>query len=146
MAPRMPDMATVLVIEDDIATRNLLTTALSHLGVDVAAAADGAEALAILNNATTPCRLILLDLIMPGMNGREFLDQLSLRPASRPAVILVTAAIGFEDLPDGVDLVVKKPFEILALTSTVVNFLQFPPAVAPLDLLRPEPESPVGGE
>ncbi len=134
-------MATVLVVEDEPTIRKLLAAALRRVGIDVASAADGLEALEILDAATDPCRLILLDLMMPRLDGRAFLEALAKRPAARPIIILVTAAAGVQEIPAGIDLVIKKPFDLPVVTATVMKILQDLPTVAPLpsDALRPEP-------
>jgi CheY-like chemotaxis protein len=62
----------VLVVDDDRDIREMLVQTLEDEGYPVAAAADGAEALALLTRASRPPCLILLDLMMPGMNGWEF--------------------------------------------------------------------------
>src|SRR5262249_33978343 len=62
----------VLIVEDDAATRDALALLLELQGYGTALAHDGAEALAYLR-AHAPPRLILLDLMMPVMDGQQFL-------------------------------------------------------------------------
>jgi CheY-like chemotaxis protein len=62
---------TILVVEDDTDVREALVEALSEQGYVVASATDGKEALASLRAGARP-GLILLDLMMPRMNGTEF--------------------------------------------------------------------------
>ncbi|MEN9937949.1 MAG: Family ership [Chloroflexota bacterium] len=61
----------VLIVDDDRDIREMLAQTLEDEGYEVVTAADGAAALATLERDPLPC-LILLDLMMPGMNGREF--------------------------------------------------------------------------
>ncbi len=65
----------ILIIEDDPDVRNTLQEILEHQGFEVFAAANGEEGLARLQEGQSPC-LILLDLMMPIMNGWEFLSTL----------------------------------------------------------------------
>jgi len=71
-ASRMP---LILVIEDHEGARSALTRLLSSTGYSVAEAANGEEALAVLAEGPRP-DLILLDLMMPVMDGWEFMKQL----------------------------------------------------------------------
>lgn len=64
-------MATILVVDDDRDSRELLTTLLAYRGYDIVEAANGHEALSRLEQVSTLC-LILLDLMMPVMNGWDF--------------------------------------------------------------------------
>lgn len=63
---------TILIVEDDRDIRESLAEALTDEGYDVDCAADGLDALERLQAAAALPRLILLDLMMPRMNGAEF--------------------------------------------------------------------------
>ena len=65
-------MARILIIDDDADFRDAVKTLLVHEGFDVTTATDGADALGQLEAGPLP-DLILLDLLMPGVDGREFL-------------------------------------------------------------------------
>ena len=67
----------VLVVEDQQEVRALTCMILRNLGYEVLEAADGSEALAIAAGHVQPIRLLLSDIIMPGMNGRELAAQLA---------------------------------------------------------------------
>src|SRR5438067_4068501 len=62
---------TVLVVEDQEEVRNLTKRVLEARGYAVLAAANGAEALEIVDRHPTPIHLMITDVVMPGMNGRE---------------------------------------------------------------------------
>ncbi len=62
----------ILLVEDDLDIRELVTEILIEEGFSVIAVADGAQAIA-LTKTITPC-LILTDLMMPGMSGWDFIN------------------------------------------------------------------------
>jgi CheY-like chemotaxis protein len=66
--------ATILVVEDDDGVRELTRRVLAQVGHRVLAAASGAEALALIR--TTEIDLVLTDVVMPGMNGRELVERI----------------------------------------------------------------------
>ncbi len=81
----------VLVVDDDPPTQALTARTVERLGFTVALAGDGAEALAYLNANPLP-RAILLDLLMPEMDGFEFLRHLRARPSWRSVPVIVLTA------------------------------------------------------
>jgi signal transduction histidine kinase/CheY-like chemotaxis protein len=82
--------APVLVVEDDAATREMLRRTLEREGFSVAEAADGRAGLdRVAENRPS---LILLDLLMPQMNGFEFLAELQTRPEWRSIPVVVVTA------------------------------------------------------
>ena len=121
----------VLVVDDEPNIRTFVRLALEDEGYGVVTAADGAEALEVLR-ATNPS-LILLDLRMPGMDGREFVQmcraqeseeaQRAQRPVTPVPIILVTAS----RIPDvdpeefGAIGVLRKPFEVDVLLENVAR-------------------------
>ena len=70
---------TVLVVEDDASVRTLTTTILARHGYRVEAAENGAAALAACDRLSAPPDLLLTDVVMPGMSGRELADTLTSR-------------------------------------------------------------------
>jgi CheY-like chemotaxis protein len=64
-------MRPLLIVEDEIAIRDMLTELIGQDGREIVTASDGQEALERLTEVPRPC-LILLDLMMPRMNGWEF--------------------------------------------------------------------------
>ncbi|HYO77490.1 MAG TPA: response regulator [Thermoanaerobaculia bacterium] len=113
----------VLIVDDDEATRAVICTALTAAGLTCDTAADGVEALEQL--AGTCYAFVLLDLGMPRLDGRGLLEQLRTTPmpsAERPIVLVVTASGEREALhavSDLVQIVIRKPFELSALTELV---------------------------
>ena len=102
----------ILVVDDDEAIRALLLTILRRRGFHVDVARNGAEALERLEK----CRYVvmLLDLMMPIVNGWEVLESLQGRPKEdRPVTIVLTAGTEPRDLSaDVVAGTVKKPFDV----------------------------------
>jgi CheY-like chemotaxis protein len=105
---------SVLIVDDDLDIREALAEALMGRGFDVATAANGLEALRVLRSISDRPSVILLDLMMPIMDGYAFLEQRRLDPVliSIPLAI-VTAGHGVDRdrLDDGLDIVAK-PFDV----------------------------------
>ncbi|MEO1368155.1 MAG: response regulator, partial [Acidobacteriota bacterium] len=102
---------TCLVVDDDEDIRGILRSALEDAGWSVVEASNGLEALRRV--ASTPPRLILLDLIMPRLDGFSFLDQLRRQSAWReiPVAVLTAMDLGPDDrrrLTGGVERVLRK--------------------------------------
>ena len=113
--------SSVLVVEDEEVVRRLLRQVLEQAGYDVLEAADGAEALSL----ATMCRvdLLLTDMTMPGLNGREVAERLR---AGRPDLKVIYMS-GYADaaLEQGVE-VLEKPFTFDVLTAKVGRVLETP--------------------
>ena len=83
-------MATVLVVDDDCDTRDLLSLYLGHAGHNVVCAANGWEALLALENEHAD--LVLLDVMMPGMDGSTFLNILrNMKEWATTPVVVISA-------------------------------------------------------
>ena len=90
-----PDRPRLLVVEDDRDVRETLVRILGDAGYQVIGAADGREALLALDNRSgEPPALILLDLRMPRMDGRQLHDELGQHPSFRDIPIIVLSADG----------------------------------------------------
>ncbi len=89
----MPDLAAVLVVDDDLSTLRLMVAVIKHLGLNPLTAGNGREALMII--AAEDPAAIILDLLMPELDGFEVLRRLNTRsPHMMQRVIVVTAAMG----------------------------------------------------
>ena len=107
-------MATILVIEDDLAFRDLLRLHLRQAGHTVQTAEDPEEGLRSL--LETPPDLILLDLDLPYMSGFEVLEALRSDPASQKIPVIVVTGLTEEEVHDrcqtiGIEGFLKKPFK-----------------------------------
>jgi len=108
----------VLVVDDQEAIRHTLQVALDDEGFTVECAANGREALDILAR-WTPC-VILLDLMMPVMDGWAFCEE-QRRSGNETPVVLLSAAGGLEEEQRalGAAAVISKPFDIDHVVSTI---------------------------
>lgn len=103
----------ILVVDDDLAIRVLLQAVLKRMNLEVDLAEDGQEGLARLDDGQYD--LVLLDLMMPRMNGYEFIEGVSKSSTSRPHIIVFTAAgkRGVDRIPpDKICNSILKPFDL----------------------------------
>jgi DNA-binding response OmpR family regulator len=123
----LPARIGVLVIEDDAALLSMVGTALLFEGFRVETAANGAEGLSCLRR-TIP-DLILLDLVLPWINGLEVLATLRSDSATEdvPVIVMTGTATRPQDLNGlGPVDIVHKPFEIERLINLVTTVLRRP--------------------
>ena len=115
-----------MVVDDEPAVRDALRRALRLEGYDVALAADGAEALNQLADGAQPDAL-LLDVLMPGMDGLEVCRRLR-RSGSRLPVLMLTARAEVSDrvsgLDAGADDYLAKPFALQELLARLRALLR----------------------
>jgi len=111
----------ILVIEDDADIRETLRQALEYEGYDSVGAANGQEGLEILGNIDSPC-LILLDLMMPVMDGWKFAEKL--RDDEKLSTIPVVIVSAFVDQTRTLNAqgILKKPVELDALLEVVKKY------------------------
>jgi len=116
----------VLVVDDDDSVRSHLSVLLSGLGYDVTLAASGDDALFRVAAGYSPA-VIMLDLIMPGMDGLEVLGLIKQRCSQTPVVIL--SAVGqiktvVEAMSRGASDYLAKPFQEAELELALENALE----------------------
>lgn len=116
----------VLVVDDNPAIRDMVSWALELDGYEPAEAAEGQEALDWIDSARREGRyptVILLDLAMPGVDGRTFLQRLHAQwdsPHQLPSIIVITAATNGPDAESlGVEQVILKPFHVRDLLNVI---------------------------
>jgi PAS domain S-box-containing protein len=80
--------ARVLVVEDEPAVRSLARRSLESMGVAVFEAENGREALEILARTDAQPQLVLTDVIMPGLNGRELAEAIAVRHPGLPVLFM----------------------------------------------------------
>lgn len=125
MRPQMPKLPRIMIVEDEIPLAEMIKLNLEVEGFEVFAVADGASA--VLHQGTNPFDLIILDIMLPKMNGFEVLAALRRRDDAVPVLIL-TARSGDDDrvqgLSGGADDYLTKPFSILELIARVRAILR----------------------
>ncbi|MBI3071253.1 MAG: response regulator [Deltaproteobacteria bacterium] len=124
MGTELKHARVVFIVEDDADVRAMLAQALELEGYRVAAAENGQDALDKLHAASPPC-LILLDLMMPVMNGWQFMAAQATDPelARIPVVVLSgDATLDKKAESLGATGFLRKPVTIDALLETVEKF------------------------
>jgi CheY-like chemotaxis protein len=113
---------TVLVVEDEEELREMMRDALELNGYAVVAAREGQEALDAIGRIEQLC-LVLLDLLMPGMNGWEFFAKMRALPALAGVPVVVHSSVT-DGVPEGVTRVLQKPFALDRLLSIVGEYCE----------------------
>jgi CheY-like chemotaxis protein len=125
-------MPQILVVEDDDAIRGLVSELLREDGYEVSEASNGAEALAFVGQQCPD--LIVLDLMMPVMDGWQFVEECHRSQSCDEVPIVVTSAS--HDLPRtaerlrsfGVRTCLAKPFDVDGLLALVERYVPSAPA------------------
>jgi CheY-like chemotaxis protein len=112
----------VLIIEDDDDIREALSLLLQDEGYAVHAAQNGAEGLEIMSSETAPPRVILLDLMMPVMNGWEFLATRRQDPQLARVPVVVVSATGNPTQLGGATAFLRKPVDMQRLLEVVHQY------------------------
>ena len=116
----------ILVVDDERAVRESLRRALELEGYDIDLAADGSEALERLDSGADP-DVVILDVLMPGVDGLEVCRTLRLK-GSRLPVLMLTARTQVEDRVEGLDAgaddYLTKPFALEELLARVRALLR----------------------
>ncbi len=120
---------TVLLVDDNDEVRTVVRMLLERAGFDVLEAVNGSEAIAVFEDRADAISLLVTDMSMPGMSGRELADVLR----SREAAIRVLFTSGFPDSrADGADSTgeayLMKPFTHDELVSAARALLAEAPA------------------
>ena len=111
---------TVLVVEDEQELREMMRDGLELNGYAVITASDGLEALGKLADIERLC-LVLLDLVMPGMNGWDFFERLRQQSQLASVPVVVHSSVATR-VPEGVARVLQKPVVFERLLSVVREF------------------------
>jgi CheY-like chemotaxis protein len=119
--PQRSASREVLIVDDDFSTREVLTELLQDHGYSVIAVADGREALNYLRDAS-PIGIIILDLMMPVMDGWEFLEHQAHDSALLEIPVIVTTATPPQH-PLRAKAVLPKPLQFESLLEMIERFL-----------------------
>lgn len=113
-----PDVGrNILLVEDDEIVRRAMQMVLEWEGYRVDCAANGQEALDFLHSGGHPS-LILLDVMMPVLDGEQFRQQQKEDPAFASIPVIVVSAASFASAVDAV-YYVRKPFEVQELLNAI---------------------------
>lgn len=117
---------TVLVVEDDDEVRGIVRDLLGQQGFMVLEARQGREALVLAENYTQPVHLLLTDVVMPGMGGKELADSLrKFMPTLRVLFMSgYTQDAAFrQEVAEGGRAFIQKPFSMTALVGKIREVL-----------------------
>jgi len=122
----MRGMETILLVDDEPIVREVNRDMLTSLGYRVYTAAGGQEALAVFAENAKDIRLVILDMIMPGLNGGETFDQL--REISSEVVVLLSSGYSIDGeakkiLTRGCNGFLQKPFHLQTLSRKLRELL-----------------------
>ena len=124
--PSVRGTGRILLVDDEPVLRATGTALLTSLGYDVLAAAQGEDALQVVRDSQLPIDLVILDMIMPGMGGRECFTRLRLLRPELPVIV----ASGFsrhEELEairgQGPAGFIQKPYHLSELSQLVATAL-----------------------
>lgn len=130
MRPPIAEQHRILILEDEFGVAMVLSELLESEGYAIRHFADGMAALRATEQWLP--HVILLDLTLPGMDGREFARALRDLPAPAAAtpVVLITGALGgVESAPElGAQAAIRKPFDLDLVLDTLHGLLASSPA------------------
>jgi CheY-like chemotaxis protein len=121
---------SIMIVEDDYDVRDALVQVLEYEGYQVASAANGQEAIDRLRDGASPS-LILLDLMMPVMDGRQFRARQMEDPSLAAIPVIIISADGRVDQKAaamGVAAYLKKPIEVDNLLDLIARYCGAAPA------------------
>ena len=107
------ELPTVLIIDDDMVSREVMATVLTMTGYTIHTAARGEEAVALLEAGTCKPEMILMDAQMPGLKGAQLVAEL--RARSQASIYSMSGSDVPDDLKEAVDGHLSKPFGPQAL-------------------------------
>ena len=124
---------TVLVVEDDEQIREIVAEALTISGYRVLTAADGAEALQVLDRAGAAPRVIVLDWMMPVMGGQEVVAALTMDPrwAATPVLVLSACDRPLKIPGLAIAVVLTKPVRMRTLVEIIDRLAGHPVRTSP---------------
>ena len=118
-------MKKVLIVDDETQVVELLTIVLEGDHHELFAAFDGEEALEVVRRERP--HLVLSDVMMPRLDGRELCRQIKADPSTRDtSVILMSAMHRLDPGESGADEVISKPFDITSVQNVVNRLLARP--------------------
>jgi twitching motility two-component system response regulator PilH len=127
VADRLQVMSTVLVVDDSSTLREMIAGLLLKSGITVLEAKDGVEAQEMIK--ATPPDLVVLDIVMPNMNGYELCRWIKNTPNTENIPVIICSSKGEEfdrywGMKQGADAYITKPFRPADMITTVKQLLR----------------------
>ena len=111
------DLPTVLIIDDDMVSREVMATVLTMTGYTIHTAAQGDDAITLLDAGTCDPAVILMDAQMPGLKGPQLVE--ALRARTEASIYAMSGSDVPDDLKKAVDGYLSKPFGPQALQQLI---------------------------
>jgi CheY-like chemotaxis protein len=123
MTTHSPEATTILIVDDDQGCAEALSDTLQDIGYQVTTTNSAVDALRYLESAERPSAIIL-DLLMPGMTGEEFLERRQGDPglAQIPVIVLSATETQFRS-PDTRTPVLRKPVDPAVLLDVIASVI-----------------------
>jgi twitching motility two-component system response regulator PilH len=120
-------MSTVLIVDDSSALREMIAGLLVNAGMTILEAKDGAEAQQKIE--ASPPDLVVLDIVMPNMNGYELTRWIKTNPKTQNVPVVICSSKGEEfdrywGMKQGADAYIAKPFRPNEMVETVKQLLR----------------------
>jgi len=120
-------MSTVLIVDDSSALREMIAGLLVNVGMTILEAKDGAEAQQKIE--ASPQDLVVLDIVMPNMNGYELTRWIKTNPKTKDVPVVICSSKGEEfdrywGMKQGADAYIAKPFRPNEMVETVKQLLR----------------------
>ncbi|MGF1459359.1 MAG: response regulator transcription factor [Leptolyngbyaceae cyanobacterium] len=120
-------MSTVLIVDDSSALREMIAGLLVNAGMTILEAKDGSEAQQKIE--ANPPDLVVLDIVMPNMNGYELTRWIKTNPKTKDVPVVICSSKGEEfdrywGMKQGADAYIAKPFRPTEMVETVKQLLR----------------------
>jgi two-component system cell cycle sensor histidine kinase/response regulator CckA len=117
---------TILIVDDEEMVRSIATQMLEKLGYQVVAAASGAEAIEEFERDAGRFDLVILDMVMPGINGSEVFDKIKALDSSIKCIL--SSGYSRDSQADaimkrGCDAFIQKPFRLQDLSHLITSLI-----------------------
>jgi twitching motility two-component system response regulator PilH len=124
-------MSKILVVEDSLAQRQMISELLRDSGLNIKFACDGVEALEHIQHYSPD--LVIMDIVMPRMNGYELCRHIKSDPKTKGIPVVMCSSKGEEfdrywGMKQGADAYIAKPFQPVELIGTIEKLLSAQPS------------------